>query len=58
MMKKNYQKPQIIRVSLKVEQTVLGGCKFNGYQGAGSDVNANCGTVEGPIYTPCDVEGS
>ena len=52
-MKKAYEKPRIIKVSLKVEQTVLGGCKFLGYGGAGpNDVAQNCGEL------PCKVHGS
>jgi len=52
-MKKEYKKPTIKKVSLKVEQTVLGGCKFSGYQGDGSGVSVNCN-----FPTLCVLEGS
>lgn len=38
-MKKEYAKPQVIKVSLKVEQTVLGNCKTEAAE-------------EGPGYDP------
>ncbi len=28
-MKQEYKKPQVVKVSLKVEQTVMGGCKLS-----------------------------
>jgi len=37
--KQEYKRPQVIKVSLKVEQTVLAGCKLAGTAGPG---DANC----------------
>jgi hypothetical protein len=41
-MKKAYKKPRIVKVSLKVDQTVLGGCKYENYTGVGPMV-VGCG---------------
>jgi hypothetical protein len=40
-MKKEYQKPQLTRVNLKVEQTVLGNCKGTSF--AGPPALSDCG---------------
>lgn len=42
-MKQEYKKPQVVKVSLKVEQTVLAGCKLAGTAGPG---DANCTPVD------------
>jgi len=52
-MKKEYKKPRIKKVSLKVEETVLGGCKFNGYLEFGSAAPTNCN-----FPSLCVLEGS
>jgi hypothetical protein len=53
-MKKEYRKPQIVKVSLKVEETVLGGCKFQTWTGSGSGIDD--GGCNYPTY--CVAEGS
>jgi len=40
--KQEYKKPQVVKVSLKVEQTVLAGCKLAGTPGPS---DANCMAV-------------
>lgn len=35
--KREYKKPQVVKVNLKVEQTVLGGCKMEGVAGPNGD---------------------
>jgi hypothetical protein len=43
-MKKEYRKPRVTRVRLKVEQTVLAACKI--------------GVVAGPVQLTCEYIGS
>lgn len=56
-MKKQYQKPQVTRVNLKIEQTVLAGCKFNGSTQDARDYTVNCQTNEF-IPQDCMLPGS
>lgn len=44
-MKEEYKKPQVIKVNLKVEQTVLAACKVTGQVGPGT---IGCMPIEGP----------
>jgi hypothetical protein len=41
-MKKVYRTPRLIRIDLKLEQTVLGVCKIDGYTHLGPSVSLSC----------------
>ena len=51
--RKSYIKPRIERVSLVPEETVLGGCKIDGYLGGPLEVG--CIKTEGSISFPFSV---
>jgi len=59
-MKKMYEKPQVTRIELRIEEAVLTACKTIGspHNAAYTVGFSGCGTVFGPNWKQCRIDGS